>query len=271
MLKTANIFLKCLYSEERKPFERHIHHAYEVVFIKEGTVKFIIGERSYTASANSLLFIGKSEEHCVQLISNVYRRIYILLTPDQLNVLLPEFKLKSVFINRPENFCHHFDMNACGSETEAFFDALWREYQQPNSYSKEKIEAIFRLLIIHCYRLHREQFPIPTKTVKQEILDMQQYIDMNFAENIRLSDLENRFFLSSSHLAHEFKKWTGHSPKNYMMHNRLAYAKELLVTTELSIGNIASKAGFTDLSNFIRIFRMKTGKTPGKYRDSTGE
>ena len=51
------------------------------------------------------------------------------------------------------------------------------------------------------------------------------------------------------------------------MRTRLACAKDLLVHTALPISEVAFRAGFSDVNNFIRTFRRETGMTPLRYRD----
>ena len=47
---------------------------------------------------------------------------------------------------------------------------------------------------------------------------------------------------------------------------RLAVAKSLLYSTELSVSEVAEQTGFGDVNNFIRYFKNDTGVTPLHYR-----
>lgn len=47
---------------------------------------------------------------------------------------------------------------------------------------------------------------------------------------------------------------------------RLAACKELLISSNLSVAQVASSAGFSSQSYFSQIFRKKTGMTPRQYR-----
>ena len=53
---------------------------------------------------------------------------------------------------------------------------------------------------------------------------------------------------------------------NYVGEHKLAQAKKLLVETDLTVSEIASKLNYTNSQNFIRFFSKLEGITPGKYR-----
>jgi len=63
-----------------------------------------------------------------------------------------------------------------------------------------------------------------------------------------------------------FKEYTGVSPAQYQLQQRLLKAKELLTTTSLSIAEIAYKLGFENAGQFATFFKKKEGVTPSKFR-----
>ena len=58
---------------------------------------------------------------------------------------------------------------------------------------------------------------------------------------------------------------TGVGYSEYLNKRKLKYAKQLLKTSSLSVTEICYASGFTSLSNFIRVFKEKTGETPSQY------
>lgn len=59
---------------------------------------------------------------------------------------------------------------------------------------------------------------------------------------------------------------TGLSLGNYVRDKCIAYAKELMIGTEMSITQIADIVGIGDAGYFCRVFRQMTGETPTSYR-----
>jgi transcriptional regulator GlxA family with amidase domain len=52
----------------------------------------------------------------------------------------------------------------------------------------------------------------------------------------------------------------------YVMKTRLAAAKDMLLSTDLSIGEVAERSGFPSLAYFSRTFKSKIGMTPSKFK-----
>jgi AraC-like DNA-binding protein len=59
-----------------------------------------------------------------------------------------------------------------------------------------------------------------------------------------------------------FKKITGKTPKDYLLEKKMTYAKKLLLTTSMSILEIALAVGFDSTSHFIKVFKNKYNLTP---------
>jgi AraC family transcriptional regulator of arabinose operon len=74
--------------------------------------------------------------------------------------------------------------------------------------------------------------------------------------------------LSSSRFHELFKAETRKCPAFYVKSRRMGVAKVLLETTFLSVKEVAAKAGFNDLSHFVRDFKKCYGLTPRHYRAS---
>ena len=74
--------------------------------------------------------------------------------------------------------------------------------------------------------------------------------------------------LSVSHFAHIFKKHIGISPIQYRNILRINNAKTLLLTTNLSIEDIAFQLGYTSVSIFSKRFKEATNLSPLNYRKS---
>lgn len=260
------VFLSCIYSETNDSIIQHFHSVYELIYIAEGTALFTICGSCYEASEGSLLFISKFEEHNAVILKYPYRRFFIQLTPLQLERCVSDPQLRSVFINRTGNFRHCFGLLSSAEEANALLQSMINEFQNPGPFCQERQFCLLTLLLILCRRQCPEQFPSLSGSPPAAVSQVQKYIDLHFAEPLSLEDLAQRFFISPSHLSHEFRKWTGYSPKHYIVLSRLSNARRLLLTSDASVGDIAVRCGFHDVNNFIRAFRQETGATPAVYR-----
>ncbi len=92
-------------------------------------------------------------------------------------------------------------------------------------------------------------------------------IDFSYSSELSLSWLAKQCGVSESYLSTSFRKETGMTVTDCINKTRIRQALILLNTTELSIGEIASRCGFPDANYFSRVFRKQQGLSPKQYRD----
>jgi AraC-like DNA-binding protein len=68
-----------------------------------------------------------------------------------------------------------------------------------------------------------------------------------------------------------FKKLTGESPNQYHLNLRLNRAKDLLLTTNLNINEVAYQTGFDSVFYFSKLFKKKNGVSPKFYRSGNNK
>ena len=93
-----------------------------------------------------------------------------------------------------------------------------------------------------------------------------EYINNNFAENITLEEISEKFHVSKSHFSRKFKEVTGIGFNEYILLVRIKYSELLLMETDLSITEISGKCGFNSSCYFTSVFKKYKGMTPFKFR-----
>lgn len=99
-------------------------------------------------------------------------------------------------------------------------------------------------------------------TVEKAIVAMQATI----TRPLSLQLICRAVLVSHSQLDHIFRAATGISPRKYMSALRLAYAKRLLINTDLKIIDICMEAGYSSLGTFSRSFAASVGVSPQDLR-----
>lgn len=95
---------------------------------------------------------------------------------------------------------------------------------------------------------------------------MRAFIDAHYAEKITLEQIAAQCHISPYHASHIFKELTGYSPMQYIMRRRIGQAQTLLLTTDISVTDIAGCTGFDNSNYFSTVFAKYTGYTPREYR-----
>ncbi|MCX8131577.1 MAG: AraC family transcriptional regulator [Clostridia bacterium] len=92
------------------------------------------------------------------------------------------------------------------------------------------------------------------------------FIEKNFNKPIRVGTIANEVGMNEQHFSRVFRQIVGIPPMEYVNIYRAKNAKNLLLTTNKSITEIAFECGFHNMGNFIRTFKKETTFTPKEYR-----
>src|SRR6266566_197391 len=94
-----------------------------------------------------------------------------------------------------------------------------------------------------------------------------ELLNVESHRRFHVRELARSVGLGPSRLEHLFKMHTKTTIRDFVRQRRLAYAAELLATSEERISVISSRTGFPDVSNFNHAFKKHFGITPRGYRD----
>lgn len=114
----------------------------------------------------------------------------------------------------------------------------------------------------------RDHVPVDQLRFDQRIMTVCDYVSERLDQPLRLQELANQAFISTSQLSYLFAEVLGISPMEYVRRTRLEYARQLLMNTSLSLHEIATKIGYSDQSQFSRAFRRQEGLSPSMYRSN---
>lgn len=98
------------------------------------------------------------------------------------------------------------------------------------------------------------------------ILQIQEWLEANYAEKFRFEDVARQHGMSIRNFMRRFQAATGDKPLHYLQRLRIETAKSLLATTGKSIKTISYEVGYDDASFFARLFRQHTELSPNHYR-----
>ncbi|CAN5898361.1 AraC family transcriptional regulator [soil metagenome] len=83
---------------------------------------------------------------------------------------------------------------------------------------------------------------------------------------LSLSEMAEIAYLSPYHFSRTFRRVTGIPPGEFMNALRLERAKHLLLTTDLSVGEVCHEVGYNSQGTFTSRFKQLVGLSPGRMR-----
>ena len=269
-MENSRLIDRVEYMDSETTPHKHHHLFSELIYVQEGDALFTIDGRQYRAGRGSLLFVSSYEPHEVQVLQVPYQRFFLTVNAARLEYVLGSRLLASVLQNRTPAFRHQVDLSGSHQAVCAMLGQMLAEFQGAGRMWETVAQNLLENLLILTYRACPDNFVQFEGSASGRVLEVQHYIERHFTEELRMAELARKYYVSPSYLSHAFKNQTGYSPKQYVLLNRLSFAKELLETTDFQIGQVAYKAGFGDVNNFIRAFREWYGLSPGSYRSRNG-
>jgi len=92
------------------------------------------------------------------------------------------------------------------------------------------------------------------------------YLRSRLGEDVGVEHAARHCGVSREHLTRVFAAATGEAPARWLRRQRVLRAERLLAGGELTVAEVARRCGFTGSSHFIRLFRSRTGRTPGRAK-----
>jgi len=258
----------------------HTHQAYEIYYLLNGNLQFLIENNIYSLMPGDVLLINSNELHMPIKDQNTeFEGIKIHFEPSFYNPLSVSvanedflaFNLLHCFIHRPKGMQNK--VSILPEYSKKILD-IFVELEFLNNCDDFGYE--YRMFIIFTDLLlciNKAFMNIMDKKVCQavpnNVVDILNYIEDNLEKEITLDILSSSFFISKYHLSHMFKKTMGISLQEYIISRRISMARELL-DKGLSVTNACFLSGFNNHSNFVKLFKKVVGISPLQYRNRYG-
>jgi YesN/AraC family two-component response regulator len=115
--------------------------------------------------------------------------------------------------------------------------------------------------------LRADRTPL-TRAEPVEIWKARKFIEQHSAEEVSLTKVAKAVNISANYLSEKFKQVTGVNFVDYVARERFENASRLLGDAGVRVSEIAFAVGFQSLSQFNRVFKKLSGKSPTEFRAS---
>ena len=231
---------------------------YELELFSECNGKAVIDGREHTLVPNTALLCKPGSTRC-SIAGFKCHFIHFDMQPDsKYAVILRDAPVIFGLINAGEyrdiliSIIRHVAINERNTDSD-YTDAKLTEILYMLACDAEKNRSIENM---RCSR----------KSGFYPVAEMAAYMREHYAEKITLSVLAERFFYSPNYIRTVFAEITGLSPREYLEKIRLDEARLLLLSSQLSIGDISYTCGFSSQSYFTSLFNKVYGYTPAAFR-----
>lgn len=222
-----------------------------VQYVISGTGVIICDDSIYTVkSGDTFLLPEGSDQIYYSNPDNQFERIWINFKGELSKNLIKIYKLEDTVVFEGVNT----------------FDILSRiqkkcsELKDPEEY-KNQTAQLFLELVQFLSSNKNEQ-----KSLSRTSEQIRLFVDRHIMDNIKISDIAERFSFSEEHIIRIFKKNYGITPHQYILQSKIRLAMIMLKTTDMSIEYISDKLNFSDSHHFSTQFKKFMGYKPTQYR-----
>ncbi|MBO9201987.1 MULTISPECIES: helix-turn-helix domain-containing protein [Niastella] len=264
-------------TKESVPVETIIHNFYTVFLKKNFDGKIRYGQQYYDFDNGTITFYAPKQRITIEGFTPTKLQGWMLaFHPDflhgyQLAKKINDYGFFSYATNEALHVSEKEEMIVSGimqnlqSEIEAIIDG----------FTQDLVVSHIDLLLNYCNRFYSRQF-ITRKKASNDLIAKFEELLIAYLKDGRsnatvlptVQFFAEKLFVSPHYLNDMLKNLTGQTTQQHIHCQLVEKAKELLTTTNLSVGEIAYRLGFEYPQSFNKLFKNKTNVTPLQFRQS---
>lgn len=251
----------------------HWHHEFEAAIVHTGHITAYINQKAYELSVGDGFFINSDVLHSDTDLERTCVLDAIVFHPRLIygshDCIFWEKYVDPIISNRSfEGIPLYHDDPESQPLLTLIRKAVDLTDEKPDGYELF-VRNHLSELIYQIYKLQPQYKTGLSNTAirnEQRIKTMITFIEEHFQTNITLQDIANSAYISKSESIRCFNNLIKRTPIQFLKEYRLQKAEKLIVSTDMSISDIAYSCGFTEMSYFTRSFRKLYKETPTQYR-----
>lgn len=255
VINVDSFLLSCQTYEEKVK-----HDSLEIFVVTKGALDIYDNNSKYTIKENELYIVNVLNEHSV--IANQECEI-----TQGYNILINKRFLEETIVD--------IDTIEFNQPNKQVNDIVYRSllevithYHQNDAYLSVYIKGMICIILYIFLDGLSKRKENKQKKCKKKILDIINYIEQHYKEDISFDEVALLHKMSPGHFYKIFKIQLGTTPKEFLTNCRLTHIAMDLINTDNKIIDIAFEHGFTNVKSFYTLFKREYGMQPKEYRNS---
>lgn len=244
----------------------HIHDAVEFIYMIKGSVRITVDDREDRLSEGDLVMLRSRGVHSMRTEESPINSYYTLkIRPKLIRNLSPKnlagrIALRfSVFNENLKYIWRKEELE--GSEMLRGYRELMEKCDRDGEYNDISMLSSVLTVVFGVLSDGEAVFDEINSDANQ-IYESITYINENYAEDITAEQAAEKVNMSYSYFAKSFKAATGKTFTEYLNITRINEAEQMLINTDLSVSEIATRCGYNNISYFISLYKKHKGITP---------
>jgi AraC family transcriptional regulator, transcriptional activator of pobA len=265
---SLNRFLE-LYCFARR---EHAYDFYSIILFTSGSGSIIINNDSYPVKEGTICLVAPDQVHSFMKIGNAEGHLFFFCQDyyvEEFSIirLLNLYSYTSATARGVQKPCIDLSKNEFSTIKSAFI-SIENEYNANECSSAGAIiRSHLNILMLKLTSNYEALSESSSGSESVLVHSLSRLIDSYFIQEQHLGFYTSAFNISESQLNEICNKHFNCGLKKILQNRLMQEARKLLVTSDMSISEIAYKLNFEDNSYFCRVFRTKTGISPKRFRD----
>ena len=222
------------------------------------------GDWIWRKESRVLHWLNSLPKPCALLCENDWDAAEILNIANWNNIPVPS-ALSILGVGNDELICHAPAVTLSSIDSR-FYELGRRAGEELDALLAGKMESSEMIYVDPDPIVRERESSDFTATDNPKLISIMNYLKENSSSPIQIEKLAQKFYLSESSLYKLFMGNLKRSPKQFLLELRLKQACNLLNTGNLTMEEIAGRAGFPTLCAFFTAFRKKFNVSPGEWR-----
>ena len=242
-------------------FEEHA-----VIFVLEGEKKFVSATQTIHVKKGNIVFIRRGYYLMQETIDTNYRSLVFFFNEKLLKEFVGQHLelFENVSLRNEENSTLLvFEVT---ESLEKFTESIFPYFNLETQYLSHFLRLKLQELLLHILEIDASgQFKnILFSLYKGEKVDLEYLMQSYYLKLLSLDELSRLSGRSLSAFKRDFQEKFATSPAHWIKNKRLEYAGLQLENTHKNVSEISLEIGYESVSHFIKAFKEKFGKTPGR-------
>ncbi|HWH86990.1 MAG TPA: helix-turn-helix domain-containing protein [Pseudomonas sp.] len=236
----------------------------QLLFVFKGQAELEIEGQRTQLETPAIQVLPPLSVHGFRFSEDVEGFIVTLATP-LINHLQAQLGDSVHALARAENYPAGKD----GDYLNSLFSALQGEYNGHQPAREMLMHSLVSVIMVWVSRqaIVRHKASQRPQRQREYLNGFIQLVEETYRQHVKVEDLAHRLGISVSHLNGTCRELAGQPALQIMHERQLLEAKRLLTYTSMTIYEMSELLGFSDPTNFTRLFRRRVGISPKAFRD----
>ena len=213
---------------------------YDFTFVLSGTMTYTADDETIVLNKNDAIFLKPGTVRSRDMGNEPVKFVSFNFT------VMPNTQLTL------ENFLP----NCITSDIKKIISAFPQSHLSPYYHSKEKVANMLNFILFELIDV------MSLKSSNPYVLKIAKYIGEHITEKMTLQSISQEIGLTKEYTANIFKKEMKITLTNYINERKMLLAKDLIISNEMSLGDLSAYLGYENYNYFSRLFKRYFGITP---------